>query len=53
VDACDSCRTYIKSVDLTKNGMAVVVVDELAALSLDFWAQENNYQKLRPNLFGV
>ena len=53
LDACDSCRTYIKSVDLSKNGNAVPVVDELATLSLNFWAQENNYQKLRPNLFGV
>jgi FdhE protein len=53
VDACDTCRTYLKSVDLTKNGNAVPVVDELATLSLNFWAQENNYQKLRPNLFGA
>jgi FdhE protein len=53
IDACDSCRTYIKSVDLTKNGHAVPMVDELATLSLNFWAQENKYQKLRPNLFGV
>jgi FdhE protein len=53
MDACDTCRTYLKSVDLTKNGKAVPVVDELATVSLNFWAQENNYQKLRPNLFGV
>jgi FdhE protein len=53
VDACDSCRTYIKSIDLTKNGNAVPVVDELATLSLNLWAQENNYHKLRPNLFGA
>lgn len=53
MDACDTCRTYVKSVDLTKNGNAVPVVDELATVALNFWAQENNYQKLRPNLFGV
>ncbi len=53
LDACDSCRTYIKSVDLSKNGRAVPVVDELATVSLNFWAQENNYHNLRPNLFGV
>lgn len=53
VDACDNCRTYMKSIDLTKNGHAVPVVDELATISLNLWAQENNYQKLRPNLFGV
>ena len=53
MEACDTCRTYIKSVDLSKNGNAVPVVDELATVPLNFWAQENNYQKLRPNLFGV
>jgi len=53
VDACDTCHTYIKSIDLTKNGKAIPVVDELATLSLNLWAQENNYQKLQPNLFGV
>src|SRR5215472_11266609 len=53
MEACDSCHTYIKAVDLSKNGNAVPVVDELATVPLNFWAQENNYHKLRPNLFGV
>ena len=53
VDACDTCRTYIKSIDMTKDGNAVPVVDELATVSLNLWAGENNYRKLRPNLFGV
>ena len=53
VDACDTCRTYIKSIDLTRNGRAVPMVDELATVSLNLWAQENNYRKLQPNLFGV
>lgn len=53
VDACESCHTYIKSIDMTKEGRAVPVVDELATLSLNLWAQEKNYQKFGPNLFGV
>jgi FdhE protein len=53
VDACDTCRTYMKSIDMTKNGRAVPVVDELATVSLNLWAQEKNYQKFAPNLFGV
>lgn len=53
LDACDTCHTYLKSIDLTRNGRAVPVVDELATLSLNLWAQENNYQKVHPNLFGV
>jgi FdhE protein len=51
--ACDTCHTYIKAIDLSKNGNAVPVVDELATVSLNLWAQENNYHKLLPNLFGV
>lgn len=53
IDACDTCKTYIKSIDMTKDGRAVPVVDELATTSLNLWAQEKNYQKFEPNLFGV
>jgi FdhE protein len=50
VEACDSCRMYIKTVDMTKNGLAEPVVDEIAAVPLDLWAQEKGYTKLNLNL---
>ena len=53
VECCDTCHTYIKSTDLTKNGLADPLVDELASVPLDLWAQERDYAKLRPNLFGM
>jgi FdhE protein len=53
VEACDTCRYYIKTVDLTKNGNAVPVVDELATIPLDLWAQQHDYVKLRANLLGL
>jgi len=53
IDACDACRSYIKTVDLTKNGHAVPVVDELATLPLTLWAQEKGYSKLQVNLLGM
>ncbi len=53
VEACDTCRRYIKTVDLTKNGHAVPVVDELATMPLNLWAQEHGYVKLQPNLLGI
>lgn len=53
IEACDSCRTYIKSVDLTKNGLAVPIVDELATISLNLWADERGYAKLQLNLLGI
>jgi|SRR5579864_2179907 len=53
VEACDTCRHYIKTIDLTKNGKAVPVVDELAAVPLSLWAEEHGYTKLHPNLMGL
>ncbi|MGZ4816500.1 MAG: formate dehydrogenase accessory protein FdhE, partial [Terriglobales bacterium] len=35
VECCDSCKTYIKTVDLTKDGRAEPLVDELASAPLD------------------
>jgi formate dehydrogenase accessory protein FdhE len=53
VDVCDTCHTYLKSIDLTKTGLAVPVVDELATIPLDLWAREHGYQKLQVNLLGT
>ena len=53
VEACDTCRRYIKTVDLTKNGHAVPIVDELATIPLNLWAEEHQYTKLQPNLLGI
>jgi FdhE protein len=53
VECCESCKTYIKTVDLTKNGHAEPVVDELASAPLDLWVQERGYAKLQCNLMGM
>jgi formate dehydrogenase maturation protein FdhE len=53
VEACDTCRYYIKTIDLTKNGRAVPVVDELATIPLNLWAHQHGYVKLRANLLGI
>jgi formate dehydrogenase accessory protein FdhE len=53
VEACDTCKSYLKAVDLTKYGLAIPVVDELASLPLTLWAQEHGYTKLQPNLMAV
>ena len=53
VDVCDSCHTYLKSIDLTKTGLAVDVVDELATIPLDLWAREHGYEKLQVNMLGT
>ncbi|MGA8767028.1 MAG: formate dehydrogenase accessory protein FdhE [Candidatus Acidiferrales bacterium] len=53
VEACDTCHTYIKTVDLTKDGNAVPIVDELATIPLNLWATEHGYVKLQTNLLGI
>jgi formate dehydrogenase maturation protein FdhE len=53
VDVCDTCHTYLKSIDLTKTGLAVPVVDELATIPLDLWAHQHGYDKLQINLLGT
>lgn len=53
VECCDSCKTYIKTVDLTKNGRVEPMVDELASAPLDLWAREHGYAKLQTNLMGI
>jgi formate dehydrogenase maturation protein FdhE len=53
VDVCDTCHTYLKSIDLTKTGLAIPVVDELATIPLDLWAREHGYEKLQINLLGI
>jgi len=53
VEACDTCGHYIKSVDLTRYGLAVPLIDEVAAAALDLWAREKGYTKIEMNLVGL
>ena len=53
VEACETCKRYLKSVDLTINGLAIPIVDEIAAASLDLWAGQHGYQKIELNLMGL
>lgn len=53
VDACESCGHYLKTIDLGRSGLAVPLVDEVAAAALDVWATEHGYQKIEINLVGL
>jgi len=53
VDACETCRHYLKTVDRSRLGLAVPLVDEVAGASLDIWAQEHGYTKIELNLVGL
>jgi formate dehydrogenase accessory protein FdhE len=53
VEACDTCKHYLKSVDLTRLGTAQPLVDEVAAAPLDLWATDHGYTKIELNLIGL
>jgi Protein involved in formate dehydrogenase formation len=53
VDACETCKHYLKTVDLTRLGIAVPIVDEVAGAPLDLWARDQGYEKIELNLLGL
>jgi FdhE protein len=53
VEACETCKFYLQTVDLTKDGNAVPLVDDIAAIPLTLWAHEHGYTRLQPNLLGT
>jgi len=53
VEACETCKVYVRTIDLTRDGNAVPVVDDLAAIPLSLWAHERGYTRLQPNLLGT
>jgi len=53
VEACDSCRRYLRTVDLTKDGNAIPLVDDLAGIPLTLWAAEHGYGRIAANLLGT
>jgi FdhE protein len=53
VECCESCKSYIKTVDFTKSALGEPIVDEIASVPLDLWAQEQGYCKLQVNLMQM
>jgi len=53
IDACATCRRYLKVVDLRVNPEAVPLVDDLATLDLDAWARGEGLTRVQECLFGA
>jgi hypothetical protein len=51
VETCDTCKHFLRTIDLTKDGHAIPLVDDLAAIPLTLWAHEHGYQRIQENLF--
>jgi FdhE protein len=53
VEACESCRRYLKSLEVVGQSPEFPEIDELASLALDLWAEEQDFSRLEPNLAGL
>jgi FdhE protein len=53
IEACDGCRRYVKSLDLTVDGRLIPEVDDLTSIAMDLWAGERGYTRVEPGLAGV
>jgi len=53
METCDTCKHFLRTIDLTKEGNAVPMVDDLATIPLTLWAKERGYQRIQDNLLGT
>jgi FdhE protein len=53
IEACETCRRYVKSLDLTLDARLIPEVDDLASLAMDLWAAEEGFTRLEPGLAGI
>jgi FdhE protein len=53
MDCCDTCKHFLRTIDLTKDGNAVPLVDDIAAVQLSLWAEEQGYRRIQGNLLGT
>ena len=53
VEGCETCKHFLRTIDLTRDGNAVPLVDDLAAIPLSLWAEENSYKRIQTNLLGT
>ncbi len=53
LETCETCHHLLRTIDLTKDGNAIPMVDDLAAVPLALWAEQQGYQRIQQNLLGT
>lgn len=53
IEACETCRRYLKSLDLSEDARPLPEVDDLISLSLDLWALREGFERVEPGLAGL
>ena len=53
IEACETCRRYVKSIDLTQDARPIPEIDDLLSLSMDLWAMDEGFTRIEPGLAGL
>jgi FdhE protein len=53
IEACETCKHYVKSLDLTLDARPLPEVDDLVSLAMDLWAVEEGWTRLEPGWAGI
>jgi FdhE protein len=53
IEACETCRRYVKSLDLSEDARPIPEVDDLASIAMDLWAAEQGFTRIEPGLAGL
>ncbi len=52
LQVCKGCHTYIKLIDLRKEGFAVPEYEDIASVAYDLWAEGKGFMKFCKNPLG-
>jgi FdhE protein len=53
IETCETCRRYVKSIDMTLDARPVPPVDDLVSLSMDLWAIDEGLVRIEPGIAGL
>jgi formate dehydrogenase maturation protein FdhE len=53
IEACESCRRYVKSIDLTQDARPIPEVDDLVSVAMDLWAADQGFTRIEPGQAGL
>jgi len=53
IETCETCRRYLKSIDMTTDARPVPPIDDLLSLSMDLWAVEEGFVHVEPGMAGI
>jgi FdhE protein len=53
IETCETCRRYVKSIDLTLDARPIPPIDELLSLSMDLWAVDEGLVRIEPGMAGI